>query len=176
MTNNFFKSIIIILFGLITSNVYAYEDFNFDVTEVEILENGNLYKGKKRGTITTDDGIIIDADQFEYDKKLNILNAFGNVKVNDEINNYVIFSEKIIYDKNKEIIFTTDKSKGINYNDNTEITAILSSGISFQRLMRPYFISSGIIVSIALISVMFIVPKSNAGFNEFISELSLIHI
>ena len=42
MTNNFFKSIIIILFGLITSNVYAYEDFNFDVTEVEILENGNL--------------------------------------------------------------------------------------------------------------------------------------
>ena len=123
MTNNFFKSIIIILFGLITSNVYAYEDFNFDVTEVEILENGNLYKGKKRGTITTDDGIIIDADQFEYDKKLNILNAFGNVKVNDEINNYVIFSEKIIYDKNKEIIFTTDKSKGINYNDNTEITA-----------------------------------------------------
>ena len=54
--------------------------------------------------------------------------------------------------------------------NNTEITAILSSGISFQRLMRPYFISSGIIVSIALISVMFIVPKSNAGFNEFISE------
>ena len=54
--------------------------------------------------------------------------------------------------------------------NNTEITAILSSGISFQRLMRPYFISAGIIVSLALISVMFIVPKSNASFNEFISE------
>jgi len=123
MISNIFKSIIIIFFGLIVPNVYASENFNFDVTEVEILENGNKYKGKKRGTITTDDGIIIDADQFEYDKKLNILNAFGNVKVNDKINNYVIFSEKIIYDKNKEIIFTTDKSKGINYNDNTEITA-----------------------------------------------------
>ena len=54
--------------------------------------------------------------------------------------------------------------------NNTEITAMLSSGISFQRLMRPYFISAGIIVSLALISVMFIVPKSNASFNEFISE------
>ena len=154
MTNNFFKSIIIILFGLITSNVYAYEDFNFDVTEVEILENGNLYKGKKRGTITTDDGIIIDADQFEYDKKLNILNAFGNVKVNDEINNYVIFSEKIIYDKNKEIIFTTDKSKGINYNDNTEITAkdfeynkiknilIAKDNVVVKNVVKDYSINS----------------------------------
>ena len=54
--------------------------------------------------------------------------------------------------------------------NNTEITAILSSGISFQRLMRPYFVSAGIVVSLALISVMFIVPKSNASFNEFISE------
>ncbi len=123
MINNIFKLILIIFLGLISSSIHASENFNFDITEVEILENGNIYKGKKRGTITSDDGIIIDADQFEYDKKINILNAFGNVKINDTINNYVIFSEKIIYDKNKEIIFTTDKSRAINYNDNTEITA-----------------------------------------------------
>ncbi len=69
MTNNIFKLIIIIFFSLIASRMHASENFNFDVTEVEILENGNKYKGKKRGTITSDDGIIIDADQFEYDKK-----------------------------------------------------------------------------------------------------------
>ena len=54
--------------------------------------------------------------------------------------------------------------------NNTEVTAILSSGVSFQRLMKPYFISASIVVVFALISVMFIVPKSNKNFNEFISE------
>ena len=54
--------------------------------------------------------------------------------------------------------------------NNTEITAILSSGISFQRFAKPYFISASIVVVFAIISVMFIVPKSNKNFNEFISE------
>ena len=53
---------------------------------------------------------------------------------------------------------------------NTEITAILSSGLSFQRFSKPYFISTSLIVLFALIAGMFIVPKSNQNFNEFISE------
>ncbi|MDA9276643.1 LptF/LptG family permease [Flavobacteriaceae bacterium] len=53
---------------------------------------------------------------------------------------------------------------------NTEITAILSSGLSFQRFSKPYFISTSLIVVFALIAGMFIVPKSNQNFNEFISE------
>ena len=54
--------------------------------------------------------------------------------------------------------------------NNTEITAILSSGLSFQRFTKPFFISASIIVSFALFSGMFIVPKSNLNFNEFVSE------
>ncbi|MFL2632184.1 MAG: LptF/LptG family permease [Candidatus Marisimplicoccus sp.] len=51
--------------------------------------------------------------------------------------------------------------------ENTEITAILSSGLSFQRLARPYFVSALIIVFFALIAGMFIVPNSNQNFNDF---------
>ena len=54
--------------------------------------------------------------------------------------------------------------------NNTEITAILSSGLSFKRFTKPFFISASIIVSFALFSGMFIVPKSNLKFNEFVSE------
>ena len=54
--------------------------------------------------------------------------------------------------------------------NNTEITAILSSGLSFQRFTKPFFISASIIVSFAIFSGMFIVPKSNLKFNEFVSE------
>ena len=54
--------------------------------------------------------------------------------------------------------------------NNTEITAILSSGLSFQRFTKPFFVSASIIVSFALFSGMFIVPKFNLNFNEFVSE------
>ena len=43
------------------------------MSEIIILENGNKFIGKNKGTITSDNGIIINADEFEYDKKLNIL-------------------------------------------------------------------------------------------------------
>ena len=50
---------------------------------------------------------------------------------------------------------------------NSEITAILSSGISFNRFLRPYIISALIIFLFSAFSGMFIVPKKNKSFNEF---------
>ncbi|MFY7988130.1 MAG: LptF/LptG family permease [Flavobacterium sp.] len=51
--------------------------------------------------------------------------------------------------------------------NNTEIIAILSSGISFARFLRP-FIYGAIIVSIfALLMGFFLVPKASKGFNDF---------
>ena len=116
--------IIIILFIFISkiNSTYA-DDFNFNVTEIEITDNGNFFKGVKRGTITTNDGIILDADEFEYNKKTNILNAKGNVKVNDQINNYYIFSDKITFFKNENIIITEKNSKGVSVNDNIILKA-----------------------------------------------------
>ena len=50
---------------------------------------------------------------------------------------------------------------------NSEITAILSSGISFNRFLKPYIISATIIFLISVFSGMFIVPEKNKSFNEF---------
>jgi len=52
--------------------------------------------------------------------------------------------------------------------NNTEVIAILSSGISFTRFMRPFIISASLIAIIAFVMGMFIVPISNKGFNEFL--------
>ncbi len=51
--------------------------------------------------------------------------------------------------------------------NNTEVIAILSSGISFNRFLRPYLISATMIASFAFLAGMFIVPKASEGFNEF---------
>lgn len=51
--------------------------------------------------------------------------------------------------------------------NNTEIVAILSSGISYTRFLRPYLIGSTIISTFALIMGLFIVPKASEGYNDF---------
>ena len=115
----FFLIFISILFQ---SNSYGNNQFNFDVTELEILENGNIIKGLKKGSIRTNDNIVITSDTFIYNKKKNIFTAIGNVKFKDFNRDVEIFSNKIIYNKDKEIIRTINNSKAI-YNKNKIITA-----------------------------------------------------
>ena len=123
MINNIYKIISILIFSLFCFNAHSAESFNFDVTQLEILENGNKFKGKEKGTITSNDGVVINADEFEYDKILDILNASGNVKINDTKNDYVIYTDKATYNKREEIIFTENGSKGISLKDDIVITA-----------------------------------------------------
>ncbi len=49
----------------------------------------------------------------------------------------------------------------------TEIIAILSSGVSFRRLLVPYFIAAGIIASISFFLNGWVIPKSNQERLEF---------
>ena len=51
--------------------------------------------------------------------------------------------------------------------NDTEIIAILSSGISFTRFLRPYIIGASIISIFVLLMGFFVVPKSSEGFNNF---------
>ncbi|ALM06637.1 membrane protein [Sediminicola sp. YIK13] len=60
------------------------------------------------------------------------------------------------------VIFFTSKLA-----NNTEIVAILSSGVSYGRFLRPYFIGASIIAIIMFVMGMFIVPNASKGFNEF---------
>ena len=92
--------LIFFLNNLIFINAYSNEQFTFDITELVILQNGDLIKGYERGEIKTNEGIIINADEFEYNRVLNILIGKGNVQVKDLINNYYINAEKITYFKN----------------------------------------------------------------------------
>src|SRR6056300_332834 len=109
------KKLIFILFFLIFlsgTTLNSKEEFTFEVTEIEILKDGNLFKGLKRGDATSIDGnLTITADTFEYDRIKNILVAKGNVILKDKIKNYLIESNHITYYKNNEKIFSKDTTK-----------------------------------------------------------------
>lgn len=49
----------------------------------------------------------------------------------------------------------------------TEIIAILSSGISFTRFLRPYIMGASIVSVFVLLMGFFIVPVASEGFNNF---------
>jgi len=51
--------------------------------------------------------------------------------------------------------------------NNTEVIAFLSSGVSFNRFLRPYFIGASIIAVFALILGMYLAPNASRGYNEF---------
>lgn len=106
-------------------------------------------------------GIVIDVSE-----KVNKM-IENNVAIGDILVYYVDFT---IYFANLlfpiflflSVIWFTSKLA-----NNTEIIAILSSGISFQRFLKPYFIGATIVSIFALIMGFFLVPKASKGFNDF---------
>ncbi|MBD8390337.1 LptF/LptG family permease [Dysgonomonas sp. BGC7] len=54
------------------------------------------------------------------------------------------------------VIFFTSKLA-----DNSEIIAMLSNGMSFKRLMKPYMISAGIVALFSFVLSSFIIPPAN---------------
>src|SRR6185436_3202936 len=54
------------------------------------------------------------------------------------------------------VIFFTAKMAG-----NTEIVAILNSGVSFRRLMRPYLVSAAVLALLSFYFNGWVIPHSN---------------
>ena len=113
MKNNFTKIILFTFFNMIILFSALADNFNFKVSEIIISENGNKYKGIDGGTVTTNDGLIITSENFEYNKLTNILEAYGDVKIIDTKKDIVMFTEKIFYFKREEKISTKGKTDSI---------------------------------------------------------------
>jgi LPS-assembly protein len=115
------KSVIILFLSILILDIFypAYSDeFNFNVTELEITENGNIIKGINGGVVNSkNDEIKIIADNFKYNKLTTLLEAEGNVRLVDKVADIIIKSNKIFYLKNKEEIYTKGKSVALNGSD-----------------------------------------------------------
>jgi lipopolysaccharide export system permease protein len=106
-------------------------------------------------------GIIIDVSE-----KINkiIENKVPFVKVAIYYYNFTIYFANALFPifLFLSIIWFTSKLA-----NNTEIIAILSSGISFTRFLRPYIIGATIVSIIVLLMGFYVVPSASEGFNNF---------
>ena len=113
MKNNIKYIFLVICILLFSANFSYSDEFNFEASEIQILNNGNTLKAINGVKIQTNDGIKIDAEQFEYDKTTLILIAKGKVKIIDELNQLIVNAPEIIYFKNKDTILTKGKTTGL---------------------------------------------------------------
>tara|TARA_Y100000590_G_scaffold331042_1_gene376127 strand:- start:7716 stop:10292 length:2577 start_codon:yes stop_codon:yes gene_type:complete len=97
---------------------------SFGNTEINLFDKNNI---KTNFNIKGKNSI--------FDKDKNIIEINGNVILDDVLNNYKLFSEKIIYYKFKETIKSFDQTK-INYNNNL---SILANNIYFDNIKNSFF-------------------------------------
>ncbi len=71
------------------------------------------------------------------------------------------------------VIFFTSKLA-----DNSEIIAMLSTGMSFKRLMKPYMVSAAVIAIISFVLTAFVIPPANEVrikfMNKFIKNKEIV--
>ncbi len=92
-----------------TSHVVA-DEFEFNVSEIILSDNGNIIETKKGTAKSLIDGINIDADTFLYNKSTSILTALGDVNITSIRNDYLIKTQSIIYNTVKKEISSQDNT------------------------------------------------------------------
>ena len=100
-----------------------------DLKNEILITSNDLYYFINDGIISTKTkskaigkNVITYADNFKYNQNTNILNAQGNVKVDDKIKNFILLSNDITYLIDNQKFITKKKSEA--YNDNINIKAV----------------------------------------------------
>lgn len=116
--------------------------------------------------------IIVVIIIFDYNEKIDRF-VSSNAPMNEIIYSYYVnlapyyantFSALFVF---ISVIYFTSKLA-----DNSEIIAMLSAGVSFRRLMKPYMISAAVISIITYVMSAFVIPNGNASILEFEQKYS----
>ena len=94
------KFLILIIFFLFIPKVSIAEQFRFETTKIEFLENGNIIKATNGKAINYERDIEIQADVFNYNKNLDLLKASKGIAYYKSENLKISFDEIILDQKN----------------------------------------------------------------------------
>jgi len=128
----------LLLIFLVLNNFFIYnltksEIFKIDSSQIDILEKGNLVKAYNGVKVLSKDGTEITGKEVIYNKEKLILEAIGNIVVNDEKNNIIIKSDEIVYNKKKEIISSHKIDNQVIVNDKKNNIIIKSDEIVYNK-------------------------------------------
>ena len=89
------------------------QNYNIFSDNIIYEKNKEIIKTKDNSKVLYNDGREIKADNFEYFKLSNTLNANGNVEIEDSNKNIIIYAQDITYEIDKEKLFTKGSTNQI---------------------------------------------------------------
>ena len=106
----FFFKILFFLIFFFNFNYLLSDEFEFKASKIETTNNNNKIKGAGGVEVNDKKGLIITGQQFEYNKLNSLLVVNDNVVIKDNLNNNLIKTEKITFNKISNIINTNNKT------------------------------------------------------------------
>ena len=72
-------------------DLFLSEEITFNASEIQSLDKGNKIKAYNGVEIKDPNGIIINADKFEYDKIKSVIKVYDNIVIIDNINDIIVW-------------------------------------------------------------------------------------
>ena len=122
------KVIIFLIIFFLNPSISLSDDIKFQSEKIDIKKNGDEVFAFKSKTLIPEDDTTITSDKVRYLKKENILIFTENVIFNDKMNDIIIISDKINYDRKINLINSEGPTKF-----NLTNYKIKSSNVFFDR-------------------------------------------
>ena len=91
--------------NILNKDIIFSDEAIYSKYEEKITTNGN--------SKFLNNNLIIEADNFSYQKKNKIINAKKNVRIIDRVNNSIVHANNVTYNKNKELIYSKGPTHAI---------------------------------------------------------------
>tara|TARA_B110001450_G_C17657556_1_gene495920 strand:+ start:317 stop:2707 length:2391 start_codon:yes stop_codon:yes gene_type:complete len=133
MKNKFKLFLLILLINLNLNNLLFAEEFEFETSTINILNNGNTIVAEDGKVFFKEKNIVIDASKFEYNKKINLIAQNGIAKIINK--NLQIKADKFNYDESREILKATGQINIKDFIQNLDInTDVIIYDIAQQTI------------------------------------------
>ena len=110
MKNRRFLYLLFFYISFFNISFVTANEFEFDVSEIIISDNGSIIEAKNGTAKSLINGININADTFFYNKSASTLTALGDVKITSIKNDFLIEAQSILYDTYKKKISSQDNT------------------------------------------------------------------
>ena len=114
---NSLKFFLVIFFSFYVFNFSLSDELKFEASKIELLENQNIIKASGKIKIYLNDETEIDGEKLIFNKKKSLGIIEEGVKINDRLNDLQVYSKKIEYFKEDEIIKSNYPTKIIFENN-----------------------------------------------------------
>ncbi len=127
--------LIIFIISILPNKIAKANEINIISDNIEILDSGKKIKSINTKAIIESEGLEIEGDQSIYDKDNQEVIFEKNVLFFDKIKNVSIETEKVLYNKKKNILNTIGKTKIVLENE----YKIISKNVFYDRNLEKIY-------------------------------------